>query len=137
MNWAEQQPGETRSQWKERMFAMHYGAGPNKLREMFERNGRMPQPGDTFSFTVPDGFSDTFSFSVPPEADPMYSGRSDGRYYDRSFFARGWFTSENSSQTESLLNLIEDWDTLGVELPDLILVPTPDADGVYTITRME
>lgn len=108
MNWADQQPGESRAQWKERMFAVHYGAGPQKLRDMFEKHGRMPQPGDTFTFTF------------PPNAAPKYSGRSDG-----------------GSRTESVLNSVPDWGLLGVELPDLIMVPEPSPEGVYVITRLE
>lgn len=73
MNWADQQSWETRSQWKERTFALHYGMGPNKLRDLFDQ----------------------------------------------------------------LLNTIEDWDMLGVELPKLIMVPTPNDEGVFVITRME
>lgn len=133
MNPWDQQPGESRAAWKERTFAFHYGMGANRLRDMFERHGRMPQPGDTFTYTVPDGFADSFT----PSAEHQYRGRDDGYRYDRAYFGRQWFADEGETRTERALNTIEDWDELGVELPELILVPGPNGEGVFVITRME
>lgn len=143
MNWADQQPWETRGQWKERTFALHYGMGPNKLRDMLDQHGRMPQEGDTIRVDLGDGFADSFTTSrsgnydvhfTPPSAEHQYRGRDDGyRSYDR----QRWHKNGGDTHTELLLNTIEDWDMLGVELPKLIMVPTPNDEGVFVITRME
>lgn len=122
MNWADQQPGESRAAWKERTFAFHYGMGGTRMHEMFERHGRMPQAGDSFNFTF------------APSAGPTYSGRSDGY---GTYAGRQWFGDEGQSRAERALNTIEDWDQLGVELPELIMVPTPSDEGIFVITRME
>lgn len=111
----------------------------------------MPQEGDTISVNLSDGFADSFTTTQegnydirfgkqtsgrmpPPSADPEYSGRDDGY---RSYGGRQWRAGEGESRTEQLLNTIEDWDQLGVELPKLIQVPTPNDEGIFVITRME
>lgn len=148
MNWGDQQPWETRAQWKDRTFAMHYGMGQNKLRDMF--NGRMPQPGDTFTFNLSDGFADSFERTgrahtssphyqqAPRSAEHQYSGRPDDwRQREYGNGGRQWWAGEGETRTERVLNETEDWDQLGVELPELILVPTPNDEGIFVITRME
>lgn len=128
MNWADQQPGESRAHWKERTFAMHYGMGRVKLRDLFEQQGRMPQPGDTFTF---DFGSRTSGRMPPPSAEHQYRGRPDNWQY------RAWPPYENLSRAEELINSISDWDQLGVELPELIMVPTSTDEGVFVITQLE
>lgn len=146
MNWADQQPWETRGQWKDRTFAMHYGMGANKLRDLFEQHMRMPQPGDTIRVDLGDGYADSFTTTqagnydvhfTPPSAEHQYRGRPDDWRYREAYNGRQWWAGEGDTRTEQALNTIEDWDQLGVELPELIMVPTPNDEGVFVITRME
>lgn len=143
MNWEDQQPGESRAHWKARTFGAHYGMSGTKMHEFLEQFGRMPQAGDRITVNLGDGFADSFTTSQsgsynfrfnPPSAEHQYRGRDDGY---RSYGGRQWWADEGETRTERVLNTTEDWDQLGVELPELILVPTPNDEGVFVITRME
>ena len=108
MNWADQQPGESRAAWKQRMFAVHYGMGARKVFEAQFQN-----------------------FNVPPEAAPTYSGRDDG-YRTHG----GYSFSAGESEFGRWLADGVDWDSLKVNWPNVIFAD-PGPEGVYVITRVK